>query len=303
MGADKSFVLDELKVPIHQWAGLHSELIWIYDGAVEASTRNLVSDHRSDYWMWLLRSGSVRVRMNRKTWQASAGQWILCPQGIMQQEFSRKARILSIHFRCAWPTGENLFADREALVFASRDFPRLERNATSLARMVRRRFPHVRHDLSLQAASYHTYLWFQFRFLQWLDDFASTLLRRERSFSRVGAADERTFQAARILHQMSLQAPFPAERLEHDIGLGRAQIDRLFWLGFGMTTRKYWDKLRENAAVRKLEASSLPLKEIGYSLGFKQPSHFTRWFGQRLGLSPGSFRARTTNRRYGRAKL
>ena len=57
-----------------------------------------------------------------------------------------------------------------------------------------------------------------------------------------------------------------------------------------MTTREYWDRLRQDAAERNLEASSVSIKEIGYQLGFKQASHFTKWFSQRAGMPPATFR-------------
>ncbi len=34
-------------------------------------------------------------------------------------------------------------------------------------------------------------------------------------------------------------------------------------------TRAYWERLRQDAATRSLEATLLPIKEIGYRLGFQ----------------------------------
>jgi AraC-like DNA-binding protein len=37
---------------------------------------------------------------------------------------------------------------------------------------------------------------------------------------------------------------------------------------------------------------SLSIKEIGYRLGFKQASHFTKWFTRRVGMTPKTYRER-----------
>jgi len=276
--------------PLHRWASLRSELLWVWEGIVPEESRSQGADHRQGYWVWLLRKGNVQVEMEGRTWKARAGQWLVSPHGFMNQKFSPDARILSVHFLCQWPTGENLFAGREGLVFDAREFPRLERSASALRRIVHRHFPHVRINFSVQATGYPIFLRFQQLFLQWLVDFSQALTRKGRFLTRVGDFDDRVLRAAQCLHESSLEAPFPAARLQKETGLGRAHLDRLYWKQFGLTTRVYWDRLREDAAARNLETTGLSIKEIGYRLGFKQASHFTKWFRLRHGLSPRSCR-------------
>jgi AraC family transcriptional activator of pobA len=43
-------------------------------------------------------------------------------------------------------------------------------------------------------------------------------------------------------------------------------------------------------AKRDLLYTSLSVSEIGYSLGFDDPAYFTRFFSQRTGMSPSTFR-------------
>jgi AraC-like DNA-binding protein len=229
--------------------------------------------------------------MGRRKWSAGAGQWLVSPHGSTVQSFSPDARILSIHFRCEWPTGENLFEENDALIFNAEDFPILERSGSRLERLVNRHFPGVRVEYLQQETNYPVFLKVQQRFLQWLIDFFEVMTEQKRTLSRGGSGDERLWRAAEYLHTAPLDGPFPSDQLQRETSLGRAQLDRLFWKEFGTTTREYWDKLRQESAIASLESSSMSIKEIAYHLGFKQPSHFTKWFSRRVGITPQQCRA------------
>ncbi|PTY03051.1 AraC family transcriptional regulator [Verrucomicrobia bacterium LW23] len=283
--------------PLYRWASLRTELLWIYDGPVMPEARKVLSDHSMGYWVWLVRRGTVQVEMEGRTWKAGAGQWMVSPQGTANQEFSDDSRILSIHFRCQWPAGDNLFGGREAIVWSARDFPRLEKSATSLCRLVHRHFPRVRLTLSEKAIDFPVFLRFEQRLLQWLIDFHEAMTASGRNLAQAGDCDDRLLRAAHCLHESPLEDAFPADRLQRETGLGRAHLDRLYWKEFGVTTREYWERLRQESAVRNLESTSLSVKEIGYQLGFKQASHFTKWFSQRTGLTPKSYREQAPQKR------
>ena len=285
--------------PLHRWASLRSELLWIYEGPRAAGAAKELADHRVGYWVWLLRRGSVRLEMDGKIWEATAGQWALSPQGSTIQDFSKDARILSVHFRCQWPTGDNLFSGQSGEVWNARDFPRLERSASALSRLVHRHFPKVRLDLTEKEIDYSVFLRFEQRFQQWLIDFHHAMTSAGRSLAHAGLGDERMLRAARYMHDSPLGEPFPAERLQHETGLGRAHLDRLYWKEFGVTTREYWEILRQEVAMRNLESTSLSVKEIGFELGFKQASHFTKWFFHRVGKTPKAYRDETPAKRVG----
>lgn len=278
------------KSSLFRWASLRSQLLWVWDGQVAPESRTHYSDHSTGYWVWLLKAGTVRVQLGETSWEARAGQWIVSPQGRTTQEFSEDARILSVHFLCQWATGENLFLGTDAIVWEAENFPGLERTACELNRLVHRHLPKIRMELMEQAIDYPFFLRIEERFLHWLGEFHKAMIKSGRGFSQRGSCDDRLSRAERCLRESPMTEPFPDKQLQAETALGRAHLDRLFWKEFGGTTREYWEKLRENAATRMLEASSYTMKEITYELGFKQPSHFTKWFRRRFKSTPKAFR-------------
>ncbi|MEM1059062.1 MAG: AraC family transcriptional regulator [Verrucomicrobiota bacterium] len=276
--------------PTLQWNSLRHELLWIWDGAVEETALDVVANHRHGYWLWLLRQGEVSVQMGRQEWNARQGQWMVCPIGSTAQHFTPGARILSIHFRCEWPTGENLFEDRAALVADAAKFPQLEARARELERLVSRNFPGIRVELLRQATGYPEFLELQQRFLAFLAEFYRLMEHDGRTMSRGGGGDERLWRAVECLQESPLAEPFPAERLQQETALGLVQLNRLFREEYGQTAREYREALRLQSALSSLESTSISIKEVGYNLGFKQPSHFTKWFSRKVGKSPQQYR-------------
>lgn len=272
------------------WNSLATQLYWAYDGPVGQEALKTRSDHRHGFWVWLMRKGSVRVGKGRNVWQASKGQWLISPHGEIDQQFTSDARILSIHFRCQWPTGQDLFLQKNGLVFQASSYPNLERSGSRLQRLLHRHFPSVRVDFLRQSTPYPTFLRLQQRFLQWLIDFYEAMISQNQTLFCKGEGDERVWRTAELLQHASLDGPFPAAQIEMESSLCRDHLDVLFCKEFGVTTWDYWQNLRQESAVKNLEATTMSIKEIGYRLGFKQPSHFTQWFTRRVGASPQAYR-------------
>lgn len=285
------------RVSLHRWSSLQNELLWTYDGPVAEESLNTTSDHRKGYWAWLLRKGSVEVRSGDKTWTAKAGQWMISPQATSTQTFSRDAHILSVHFESHWPTGENLFLGADARVFDDADFPKLAKTGTALCKLVNRHFPNVRRELSLELADYDVFMGFQKTFNQWLMDFKTVWLGLGCGLSQAVECDDRLLRVLQCMCESPMQDGFPTDKLQRESSLGRAHLDRLFYREFGTTTHEYWEKLREEAALRSLESVSISIKEIGYNLGFKQASHFTKWFYRRTGKTPRDYREQADDHR------
>lgn len=279
--------------PIYVWAGMRTELIWIYEGGIHPDNQSRKSDNTHGYRVWFLFKGSVEVRRDRKVLRARAGECIIPPRGAMYQRFSSDARILSLFFSCDWPTGENLFNEHRGLVLKTADFPRFLSKAQELSNLVKT-FSRVPTDVHFteQPVPYLGFLHLQRLFIEWLEVFAQTLVTLNYTYVQVDPIDKRLLQTVRCLKQTSLSLPFPAELIQQESGLGRSQLDRLFFQTFGTTTRSYWNRRKLDSAKALLATTANPIKELGFRLGFKQASHFTTWFHTHTGLNPAAYRSR-----------
>jgi AraC-like DNA-binding protein len=285
--------------PLQQWSSLRLHIIWVYIGDVPRTLNDLKVDHRQGYWLWLVRKGTVRLKSGAQEWSAHEGQWILCPQAQMTQHFSKDAEILSLHFTCEWPTGEQLLTNQDCLILESEDHPRLNKSAKALARISKRIFPGSRASMFEQKSSFESFLQLQAQFISFMFEFMTTLDLQDQAITFAWPEDQRAARAIQVLKESPLSAPLPLQRVLKASGLSRVHLDRLLTTQFGYSIREYWNHLRESSACHYLENTQMTTKEISYHLGFKQASHFTTWFKRRKKLPPEAFRAETTKRLLG----
>lgn len=79
-------------------------------------------------------------------------------------------------------------------------------------------------------------------------------------------------------------------QLSRDLGMSRAQVYRKLKALTGLSASHYIRLVRMKKAIELLQHTDLTIAEIGYEVGFKTPSHFTRVFTQHFGKSPSELR-------------
>jgi transcriptional regulator GlxA family with amidase domain len=67
-------------------------------------------------------------------------------------------------------------------------------------------------------------------------------------------------------------------------------LKRRFKQATGLTLIDYVQNLRIEEAKRHLESSELPVDEIGFAIGYEDPSFFRRLFKRRTGVAPARYR-------------
>ncbi len=73
-------------------------------------------------------------------------------------------------------------------------------------------------------------------------------------------------------------------------GLSRAHFFELFRRSTNVTPAVYANALRVEAAINGLCNPDTRISDISYDIGFSAPGHFTRFFRQHLGITPGEYR-------------
>jgi len=242
---------------------------------------------------WLLRAGTVELRVRNLRLKAAAGEWLFPPAGKVWRHFSDDARILSVRYRASWPSGEELFSDGLGVSLKAKDYPELERTAKPLAAFVKRQFPQPDITLLSAPATLEIHLRLQRLFAAWLDASVVALSKAGLVPARMGRIDARLLRAVQSVEKLSLAQPFSESALAGEIGLSVSQLNRLFLRQFGMSSHSYYERRREEHAVAALRGSSRTVKEIAYELGFSSLPHFSAWVRRHLGQSPREFRGQT----------
>lgn len=285
----------QTKLPIlsfHEWSYLRTELVWIYDHPVPEDVRHVTWDRTEGHWAWYVRRGQVKITSDSGTYTAGPGMWLMLPREAARQDFSHDISILSVYFLCQWPSGENLFATKAGLVVKGVDHPELERAAIKMERLVRRHLPRADIRLATQLGHYPLFLRLQGLFLNWLQLWFQVRVTHGASLTRLHSGDDRAMRAVRCLNEAPVDRGFPHNWLASETGgLSLTHLDRIFVGEFGLTTRKYWERRRLEAAKIYLETSStLSVKEIAHRTGFRSDAHFVMWFKRLVGQSPLHYR-------------
>ena len=111
-------------------------------------------------------------------------------------------------------------------------------------------------------------------------------------FSLIQSNDSRKFsglstfdRAADYIHK-NYSYPLTIPEVAGFAGVTRSQLFRIFKQTLGVSPQEYLIRIRLQNAVRLMRTTDLSVTEILYSCGFNDPSHFSRQFKLRYGVTP-----------------
>ncbi|MGA7992382.1 MAG: helix-turn-helix transcriptional regulator, partial [Thermoanaerobaculia bacterium] len=87
-----------------------------------------------------------------------------------------------------------------------------------------------------------------------------------------------------------LREDLTAESLAEIAGVSLRTLQRIFRERFDTSPMTWLMEARLLEAARLIRAGDDPVTKIAYRVGFKDPSHFTRRFKSRFGVSPNEYR-------------
>ena len=90
--------------------------------------------------------------------------------------------------------------------------------------------------------------------------------------------------------EQSLSSELSVSDLSRNVNLSPTRLQQLFKKELGQSPSHYLRDLRLERAQELLQNTFLSIKEVMFRCGLKDPSHFTRDFKKRYGLTPSECR-------------
>lgn len=274
------------------WASLFLSLQWVYEGPVPHDGTG--SRTNPDPGAWLMLEGSARVTFDAGgAAEAEAGQWMFLPAGPRFQDFSADARILSLCWRSRWPDGRNLLDHGLPATVSASAHPELQTVAEDLLAFSE---GHLGQDplpgWRLRASARidgKTFLEGEILLMKWLAAVLPALAEQEVFPSLHDIPDDRVLRALELMEYLPLRRAEKPDQIAKTVGLSVSQLNRLFSQYMGHTPAAHLQERRLSEAEHLLRSGDMPIKEIGFQVGFSSQSAFTHWFKKHRGRTPRDF--------------
>ena len=281
---------DSYRMLYRDWLTLSTHLIWCYDHAVPSQPTNLSQDTKLDIGYtraWLVRKGQVEVIMHDRKARAQPGEWLILNGKPQSRKIHPDTHLLSVAFVATWPDGTSLLDAGLPLVVPAADYPRLEQKLKKVARTMK--VPENAYSIREQPMDYRTNLMLQRDFADWLLILLDVLLDHRIIPTGHYSYDTRVMQAMRLIDAQPLGKPLDLNHIAAVVGLSAIHLTRIFATELLLTPKAYFENRRIEHARRHLNVSDTQIKEIAYSLGFHDLSHFNKWFRKHTKCSPREY--------------
>lgn len=102
-------------------------------------------------------------------------------------------------------------------------------------------------------------------------------------------------QRFRQLLEAGFRAHHPVSHYAQELGITHDRLHTICMRELAKTPKSLIAERLAREASLGLERSTLSVKQLSYSLGFKDPAHFSNFFRRMTGLTPGRFRRMTAS--------
>ena len=128
----------------------------------------------------------------------------------------------------------------------------------------------------------------------WLVKLLLMALRRQLELSQFsvlsGKAAGEALLGFRQLLEQHFRDQWTVKQYANALHLSESTLNRMCNEAFGQAAKSIISRRLITAIKRRLIFTHQPLEQIAYSLGYKDPSYFSRFFKQQTGLSPSRYR-------------
>jgi AraC family transcriptional regulator, transcriptional activator of pobA len=97
-------------------------------------------------------------------------------------------------------------------------------------------------------------------------------------------------QRFRQLVEMNFRSHWTIARYAQALGISTDRLHAICTTGIGKSPKALVSERLAHEAALRLERSSLTIQQLGHSLGFNDPAHFSSFFRRMAGVAPGRYR-------------
>lgn len=116
------------------------------------------------------------------------------------------------------------------------------------------------------------------------------VMASERSKMFEGKEIETIINKSKVLMADRIESHIYFNELANELGIGYSWYRRMFFRYTGITPAQYFLQLKLNRAKDLLMNTSMSIKEIALKVGFDSQFYFSKFFTQRMGISPKKLR-------------
>lgn len=94
----------------------------------------------------------------------------------------------------------------------------------------------------------------------------------------------------RQLVELNFRNHWPVARYAAELGVSADRLHAICTTGIGKSPKRLLSERLAHEAALRLEHSTLTIQQLGHSLGFNDPAHFSNFFRRVTGQTPGGYR-------------
>lgn len=282
-------------LPQYSLSMLQLETHWIYDSVIQNENFLYEGKFNDSVAVWLIQEGTVEIKSADTHLHIEAGNWVVISGGNFEHRFPALTRLFSFRGKAHWPDGRFFIEGGPAYTFPSDRYPQLERIGRRLLKVFHGKEHKGAHEFRWEnKLSLKEYLKAEAHLRLWIWELAQCLNKEGHAMATPKQDDRRLSNALKILRRPHLTY-FPTDEIEKITGISLTQLNRIAHQQLGVSLNVWWNENRLKIALHALNAKDARVKEVAAQVGFTQPSHFSKWFSQRMNMSPRDYKAKVTN--------
>ena len=121
------------------------------------------------------------------------------------------------------------------------------------------------------------------------DRYSNELILKTREIAVTSTEEQFLNKLQEVLDKSLTNSDFSTNQFSVEMHMSRMQLHRKLKALTGLSTSEFLRSQRLNAAANLIKQDKISISEVGYSVGFNDPSYFTKCFKQEFGVSPTQF--------------